>query len=124
MRLDGLASARAEYEGGELLTKPITFAGKHLSINFATSAPGGIRIEIQGVDGKALPGFALADCREQIGNEIERIVSWKRRRRPIVYRRPARPPPLRHERRRPLRIPISRKVAGTLRRAVRQNSND
>lgn len=78
MRLDGLASARAEYSGGELLTKPIIFAGKHLSINFATSAPGGIRIEIQGLDGKPLPGFALADCREQIGNEIERIVSWKK----------------------------------------------
>ncbi len=78
MRLDGLASARAEYAGGELLTKPIVFAGKHLSINFATSAPGSIRVEIQGLDGKLLPGFALADCREQIGNEIDRIVSWKK----------------------------------------------
>ncbi len=77
MRLDGLASARAEYAGGELLTKPITFAGKHLSINFATSAPGSVRVEIQTPDGKPTPGFALEDCREQIGNEIDRIVSWK-----------------------------------------------
>jgi hypothetical protein len=77
MRLDGLASARAEYAGGELLTKPITFAGKHLSINFATSAPGGIRAEIQTADGKPIPNFALDDCREQIGNEIDRIVAWK-----------------------------------------------
>jgi len=77
MRLDGLASARAEYAGGELVSKPIVFAGKQLSINFATSAPGGIRVEIQTPDGKAIPGFALADCREQIGNEVERVVTWK-----------------------------------------------
>ena len=77
MRLDGFASARAEYAGGELTTKPITFAGKHLSINFATSAPGSIRVEIQTSDGKPIPGFTLDDCREQIGNEIDRIVSWK-----------------------------------------------
>ena len=28
-------------------------------------------------DGKPIPGFALDDCRELIGNEIERAVSWK-----------------------------------------------
>jgi hypothetical protein len=77
MRLDGFASARAEYAGGELVTKPITFAGKQLTINFATSAPGSIRIEIQTADGKPIPGFTLGDCREQIGNEIDRIVAWK-----------------------------------------------
>ncbi|MHB8897976.1 MAG: hypothetical protein ACYC6Y_04455 [Thermoguttaceae bacterium] len=77
MRLDGLASARADYEGGELVTRPLTFAGSHLSINFATSAAGGIRVEIQTPDGKPAAGFALDECREQIGNEIDRIVSWK-----------------------------------------------
>lgn len=77
MRLDGFASARAEHAGGELVTKPITFDGKQLSINFATSAPGSIRVEIQTADGKPIPGFTLGDCREQIGNEIERIVTWK-----------------------------------------------
>lgn len=77
MRLDGLASARAEYAGGEWLSKPITFTGKHLSINFATSAAGGVRVEIQTADGKPIPNYTLADCREQIGNEIDRIVSWK-----------------------------------------------
>jgi hypothetical protein len=77
MRLDGFASARAEYAGGELVTKPITFAGKQLSINFATSAPGSVRVEIQTADGKPIPGFTLDDCREQIGNEIDRIVAWK-----------------------------------------------
>jgi len=77
MRLDGFASAQAGYEGGELLTKPFTFSGNRLSINFGTSAAGGIRFEIQDAHGKPIPGFTLADAREQIGNEIERIVQWE-----------------------------------------------
>ena len=77
MRLDGFASARAEYEGGELITRPFTFTGGQLTINFATSAAGDIRVEIQDAAGKPLPGFALADAREQLGNEIRRVVSWK-----------------------------------------------
>lgn len=77
MRLDGFASARAEYSGGQLLSKPIRFSGKRLSINFATSAAGSVRVELQTVDGQGIAGFTADDCREQIGNEVERIVSWK-----------------------------------------------
>lgn len=77
MRLDGFASVRSEYSGGELLTRPLTFSGKHLEINFATSAAGSVRVEIQTADGVPVPGFAAIDCREQIGNEIERTVTWR-----------------------------------------------
>ncbi|MBL8849273.1 MAG: hypothetical protein JNG89_06295 [Planctomycetaceae bacterium] len=76
MRLDGIASVRAPFEGGELVTRPITFDGNRLSLNFATSAAGGIRVEIQDVEGQPIPGFALDDCVEVIGNEIERDVQW------------------------------------------------
>ncbi len=76
LRLDGFASVRAGAGEGELLTKPITMTGDEFSINFATSAGGGVRFEIQDAGGQPLPGFALADCREQIGNEIERLVTW------------------------------------------------
>ncbi len=76
MRLDGLASVRTPYEGGELLTKPIQFDGERLLLNFATSAAGGIRVEIQNAQGEPLPGYSLADTVELIGNEIEREVRW------------------------------------------------
>jgi hypothetical protein len=76
LRLDGFASVRAGASEGELLTKPMTVTGDELSINFATSAGGGVRFEIQDSSGQPLPGFALSDCREQIGNEIERLVTW------------------------------------------------
>jgi hypothetical protein len=78
LRLDGLASVRAEYAGGELLSRPLRFAGKRLSLNFATSAAGGVRVEIQDAQGRALRGFTLADSVEAIGNEIDRVVRWKK----------------------------------------------
>ena len=77
LRLDGFASVHAEYDGGEMLTKPLKFDGSQLLLNFSTSAPGGIRVEIQDEAGQALPGYSLDDCREIIGNDIERPVSWK-----------------------------------------------
>lgn len=67
----------AAYAGGELLTKPLKFAGRTLTINFATSAVGSVRVEIQDAAGKPIPGFAAADCLEAIGDEIERTVRWK-----------------------------------------------
>ena len=77
LRTDGFASVNAPYAGGEMITKPCTFSGKALEINFSTSAAGGIRVEIQDGDGGAIRGFALADCPEIIGDRIERVVAWK-----------------------------------------------
>ena len=77
LRLDGFASVRAPAAGGSLVTKPVVFEGQRLSINFSTSAAGGVRVEIQDVDGKPIPGFTLDESRELIGNEIDRTVNWK-----------------------------------------------
>ena len=77
LRLDGFASVHAPYAGGEMLSKPFRFTGKQLLINYSTSAPGGLRVEIQNAEGSPVPGFTLADCPEIVGNEIERTVSWK-----------------------------------------------
>lgn len=77
MRLDGFASVHAEFEGGHFNTKPFTFDGRKLSINFSTSAAGGVRFEVQDAAGMPIPGFAMADSVMQIGNEIDRTVTWK-----------------------------------------------
>ena len=76
LRLDGFASVHADYDGGEMVTKPLIFQGSKLLLNFATSAAGGVKVELQRPDGTPIPGFALADCAELIGNEIERAVSF------------------------------------------------
>ena len=76
-RMDGFVSVHAPESGGELLSKPLTFEGRELVINYATAAAGSIRVEIQDADGKPLPGFALADSAEISGDEIEQVVAWK-----------------------------------------------
>jgi hypothetical protein len=77
LRTDGFVSVHAPYDGGELVTKPLIFSGSRLALNFATSAAGSVRVEIQNAAGKPIDGFALAECPEIIGDEIERVVQWK-----------------------------------------------
>ncbi|RBP43799.1 hypothetical protein DES53_105198 [Roseimicrobium gellanilyticum] len=77
LRTDGFASVNAPYRGGEFTTKPLTFTGSKLTMNFATGATGGVQVEIQNAAGKPIAGYTLEDAVEQIGDEIERPVSWK-----------------------------------------------
>ncbi|MGC8644554.1 MAG: hypothetical protein ACP5XB_32215, partial [Isosphaeraceae bacterium] len=48
-----------------------------LSLNFATSAAGNLRVEIDDNAGRPLAGFALADCDEVFGDSLDRTVTWK-----------------------------------------------
>ncbi|MEN6535922.1 MAG: hypothetical protein ABFD89_19825 [Bryobacteraceae bacterium] len=77
LRLDGFASVKAPYNGGEIVTKTVRFQGSKLEINYATSAAGGIKVELQDETGNSIPGFGLADAQEIIGDEIARVVAWK-----------------------------------------------
>ena len=75
-RLDGMACVWAPASGGELITTPLEFNGKEIKINFSTSAAGSVRVEVQDEAGEPIPGFALKDARELIGNDIDRTVQW------------------------------------------------
>jgi len=77
LRTDGFASVHAPFVGGEMVTKSLTFTGDEMEINFETSAAGGIRVEIQDASGKALTGYGLSDCGELIGDQVDRLVTWK-----------------------------------------------
>ena len=77
LRIDGFASIHAKLVQGEFSTKPITFSGKELSLNVATSAAGLVQVEIRSPDGTALPGYSLADCDLIYGDSLDRRVSWK-----------------------------------------------
>lgn len=77
LRTDGFASVRAGADTGELLTRPLRFSGKELVVNAATSAGGSLAVEIQGPDGKPVPGFTLADCAPVVGDFIGKPVAWK-----------------------------------------------
>ena len=77
IRPDGFVSVQAAHEGGELLTKPFLFQGNELSLNYETSAAGGLWVEIQKPEGNAIEGFSLEDCAEIIGDRLEHAVRWK-----------------------------------------------
>ena len=75
-RVDGFVSVHASAAGGQLVTKPLRFAGTKLTINAATAAGGRIRVEIQDAGGQAIDGLALADCQPFSGDAIEHAVTW------------------------------------------------
>ena len=77
IRKDGFVSMHASFAGGGFTTKPITFQGGRLSLNFSTSAAGAIRVEIQIADGRPIDGFSLKDCSEVFGDDLDRTVAWK-----------------------------------------------
>ncbi len=77
LRQDGFVSAHAPFSGGELITKLLTFHGSQLEINFSTSAAGSLRIEIQDAEGQPVAGYALDDCPEIFGDEIQHVVTFK-----------------------------------------------
>ena len=79
MPLDRFASVNAPHAGGTLLTKSLVFSGEKLVINYSTSAAGSIRVELLDESGKNIPGYSFADSDVIIGDEIDRVVTWRGR---------------------------------------------
>jgi len=77
LRPDGFVSVYGPHAGGELLTRPLTFSGNRLLLNYATCAAGALRVELQTPDGKPIDGFALGDCPEIIGDRLDHPARWK-----------------------------------------------
>lgn len=77
LRTDGFASLHASSRGGECITKSFTFQGEQLEVNFATSAGGQLRFELQDATGRVFPGFRLEDCDPICGDQIEYPVRWR-----------------------------------------------
>ncbi|MDF9409151.1 hypothetical protein L7E55_12425 [Pelotomaculum isophthalicicum JI] len=77
IRRHGFSSMHADYNGGEFTTRPLTFNGKHLILNYSTSAVGFVKVEIQDQKGKPLPGYTLDDMLPLYGNELDSPVEWQ-----------------------------------------------
>lgn len=76
LRTDGFASIRAPWQGGEFTTKPITFTGKELKLNFATSAAGSVKVEIQSPAGRPFEGFTLDNAVTMTGDYLDQPAQW------------------------------------------------
>ena len=77
IRLDGFVSLNAPFAGGALTTKPLTFSGSRLLLNYATSAAGSLRVEIQNADGSPVSGFTLEESAELFGDSTAQLANWK-----------------------------------------------
>lgn len=73
MRLDGFMSYRGDFDGATLVTKPFTFAGEELEINFKTSAAGGLYFSFLKEDGTPIEGYQSCEI---FGDTTERIVDF------------------------------------------------
>lgn len=70
IRIDGFASCHATYKPCTVVTKPFIFEGRSLSVNFATSARGYLRIRLVG------EGKTLESC-ELFGDSLDRRVVFE-----------------------------------------------
>ncbi|MEO2016933.1 MAG: hypothetical protein ABGZ53_21455 [Fuerstiella sp.] len=78
LRLDGFVSVNGPAgSGNELVTKPLTFTGSALHLNFATSAAGAVRVELQHPDSTPISGFELGACHDLFGDTVDRVVGWR-----------------------------------------------
>jgi hypothetical protein len=78
VRRHGFGSMNAPYAGGMFVTKPFIFEGSRLHLNYATGAPGFIKVGIVADEtGWPASGFSTEECDILYGNELDAVVSWK-----------------------------------------------
>lgn len=71
IRPEGFVSRRGSINGAKLVTKPFTFSGDALSVNFKTSAAGGVKI-------KLICGDETDESIELFGDDTDRKVVFER----------------------------------------------
>jgi len=77
IRRHGFVSVNAGYGGGEFTTRPLTFSGKQLILNYATSVVGSVRVEVQEASGRPIAGYALDDGDPLYGDELDAAFVWR-----------------------------------------------
>ena len=75
-RVDGFVSLQAGDQIGEIVTKPLIFAGDQCELNVAATG-GHVRVEILDAEQQVLDGFRLQDCQPIDVDEIAYKVKWR-----------------------------------------------
>ena len=75
LRTDGFFSWSADFGGGTVLTKPITFDGSRMSVNFETSILGYLSIDFCDKYGNPLEGYST---KRLFGNSTDRPCDFER----------------------------------------------
>ena len=79
LRRDGFASMDAGPDGGELITRPVTFQGPHLFVNARVpDAPNGaLRVEVLDADDTRIEPFGFEACLPIRGDQASQRVRWQ-----------------------------------------------
>lgn len=75
VRLDGFFSWHANYYGGTVMTKPLTFEGDSMEMNFATSSLGHVKITVCDEEGNAIEGY---ESGKLFGNSLCRPIDFEK----------------------------------------------
>jgi hypothetical protein len=76
IRPHGFVSVHGDHAGAEMLTKPFTFTGSSLRINFSTSAPGFVKLSLCDEQAKPIDGLAGSDMSPIYGDRLDETVRW------------------------------------------------
>jgi hypothetical protein len=63
-------------DGGELVTRPLSFTGKHLFVN-AAAARGELRVAVLDQQGQTIPGFGRDDCQPVHADKTLQMITWR-----------------------------------------------
>jgi hypothetical protein len=74
-RQDGLVALTAS-GSGEAVTRPVTFSGKQLKLNYRAKGGGSVRVELQDAEGKAIAGFAAAESVPLSADSLSANAAW------------------------------------------------
>jgi hypothetical protein len=78
VRLDGFAYLHAGREPKTVITKPLTFEGKTLTLNMSTGAAGFVSVEFLESDGSPIPGFSGKDRYKLFGDDLAlKALFWR-----------------------------------------------
>jgi hypothetical protein len=87
-RFDGFVSLDAKTDGGEIVTKPLTFRARALYLNIVSQ--GRRRAVLLDWTYRPIDGFALGDCEPIVGDSTAYRVNWKGGSLEKLARRPVR----------------------------------
>ena len=74
VRLDGFASYYGAYPGKQLVTRPFTFDGDTLKVNFASSARGYMKVKVLSEDFEPIKGFWTTEI---FGDRVDRPIDFE-----------------------------------------------
>lgn len=80
LRVDGFASIEGGIRTGEVITRPLDFQGKDLTLNAACRSGGSIVVEVLDRNYQPIPDFTAADAVPVTGDQLAALVAWKNHR--------------------------------------------